>query len=100
MGDDADVISRRLRYLIISRTAASHHGSAPWIMQRRSSGNRIAHLVEVDRVLRLGRDGRAGDAGVEAQREVELAALGVERVETASLGGYMPSPQKLGPTTA
>jgi hypothetical protein len=31
-GDQADVINRRFRYLINSRIAVSHHGSAPWIM--------------------------------------------------------------------
>ncbi len=31
---------RRFSYLIISRIAMSHHGSAPWIMHSFSSGNR------------------------------------------------------------
>ena len=79
-GDHADVISRRFRYLIISRIAVSHHGSAPWIMHSFSSGKRYAHPVEVDRVLRLAGERRAGDAGVHAEREVELAALRVQRV--------------------
>src|SRR5689334_14116176 len=39
-GAHADVISRRFAYLIISRIAVSHHGSAPCIMHSFSSGKR------------------------------------------------------------
>ena len=40
-GDQAEVISRRFLYFSMSRMAVSHHGSAPWIMQRRNSGKRM-----------------------------------------------------------
>ena len=39
-GDHAEVISRRLEYLIIRRMAVSHQGSAPCAMQSLSSGKR------------------------------------------------------------
>ena len=77
--DHAEVISRRLRYLIISRMAMSHQGSAPWIMHNRSSGKRMQ-----TRSRWIGfwtSPGIGGpDAGVHAQRQVRLAALRVERV--------------------
>ena len=60
--------------------ATSHHGSAPWIMHSLQLGEADADPVEVDRVLHLARDRRPGDAGVHAERQVELAALRVERV--------------------
>ena len=43
-------------------------------------GEPHAHPVEMDRVLHLTGDRRPGEPGVHAQRQIELAALGVERV--------------------
>ena len=54
------------------RVGAVHHAQ----LQLREAH---ADPVEVDRVLRVARDRRPGQAGVDAQRQLELAALRVER---------------------
>ena len=69
-----------MRYLIISRMAVSHHGSAPWIMHSRSSGKRTHTRSRWIGFCTSPGIGGPGMPGVEAQRQVELAALRVERV--------------------
>ena len=78
-GDHAEVMSRRLAYLIIRRIAVSHHGSAPCIMQSLSSGKRTQTRSRWIGFCASPGIGGPGRPGVHAQRQVELAALRVER---------------------
>ena len=100
LGDHAEVMSRRFRYLIISRVAMSHHGSAPWIIDSLSSGNR-SHT----RSMSIGFCGSAGNGGPGMPVFMHSGSSSSQHFTysgkyTASVGGYMPSPQKLGPTEA
>ena len=71
---------RRFWYLISSRIATSHHGSAPWIMHSFSSGNRTHTRSRWIGFCTSPGIGGPGQPGVDTQRQLEFGALRVQRV--------------------
>ena len=71
----------------MSLTASAVHGSPPCIITMRQVGEVVEHLVEVLDVLRPARHAGPDDPAVDADRDVELHALHVDRVHLLVVDG-------------